>query len=55
MKTYLRNTDPQCWRCRTPMNDTQIASLTYGEIIELIQRLTEELQIRYMSETNITR
>lgn len=37
------------------MSDGQIASMTYGEIIELIQRLTEELQIRYMSEANITR
>ena len=36
------------------MNDEDIASMTFGEITELVARLLEELQMRYMEEVDTT-
>ena len=44
----LKDGGRQCRRCLMQMSDEDIARLTIPELIELIQRLLEEIEVRAM-------
>lgn len=44
----LKDGERQCRHCLTQMSDEDIARLTIPELIELIQRLLEEIEVRAM-------
>ena len=45
---FLKGGGRQCRHCLMQMNDEDIAKLTLPELIELIQRLLEEVEVRTM-------
>ena len=48
MMMYRRDGGKQCRNCLTQMSDEQIAKLTLPELIELIKRFLEEVEVRAM-------
>lgn len=44
----LKDGERQCRHCLMQMSEEQIAKMTISQIVELIKRLAEELEIRTM-------
>ena len=47
----LKDGERQCRHCLMQMSDEDIARLTISELIELIHRLLEEIEVRAMELT----
>ena len=48
---FLRDGERRCRHCLMQMSEEDIAKLTLPELIELIQRLLEEIEVRAMELT----